>query len=138
MAVEGNRQKLVESNGKREGEKEANPAAEPPLASGSFSACQIMRCFVSGKEFCDTWWAVGSREAVDGAPELVFGTSIIFPHKKLPESQSLSHQSSQLVAQPLLIKLLDPFHRLYSRLLLTNAKYQLIQQLETSKQQRQD
>lgn len=142
-AVEGNRnqvarQKLHRSNGKSESEKELNPAVEPPSASSSFSACQIMRCLVSGKEFCDTWWAVGSCDALDGAPELVLGTSIILPHKELQESLSPSNQSSQVVArrkEPLLIKLLYPFHRLYSRLLLANAKYQLIHQFEKWKQQ---
>jgi len=78
-------------------------------SSDPTSACQIMRCYISGKPFCDTWWAV-EKTPNSQSPELVFGTAM--------------NQKS------ILFTLLGPFHRLYSRLLLASAKYNLIRQTE--------
>eukprot|EP00339_Tiarina_fusa_P018807 CAMPEP_0117024460 /NCGR_PEP_ID=MMETSP0472-20121206/18167_1 /TAXON_ID=693140 ORGANISM="Tiarina fusus, Strain LIS" /NCGR_SAMPLE_ID=MMETSP0472 /ASSEMBLY_ACC=CAM_ASM_000603 /LENGTH=203 /DNA_ID=CAMNT_0004730905 /DNA_START=58 /DNA_END=669 /DNA_ORIENTATION=- len=78
------------------------------------SSCQIMRCHVNGKAFCDTWWAV-EKTAESETPELVFGTAL----KK-------SHWSSTL---------LDPVHRIYSRLLLGSAKFKLLEMRRVSEKQ---
>jgi hypothetical protein len=84
-----------------------------PLTASSepASACQIMRCYIQGKTFCDTWWAV-EKVADRPNPELVFGSAFKFcdDHK------------------PLMFRVLDPLHRLYSRLLLASAMINLIQQ----------
>lgn len=72
------------------------------------SRCQIMRCYIKGKPFCDTWWSV-EKQKDSPYPELVFGTSL--------KEKSLA------------TNLLDPFHRLYSRLLIASAKVTLIDRL---------
>jgi hypothetical protein len=73
------------------------------------SRCQIMRCYIRGKPFCDTWWSV-EKQKDSRYPELVFGTSFV-------KEKSLA------------TNLLDPFHRLYSRLLIASAKVTLIDRL---------
>lgn len=85
-------------------------------SSDPASACQIMRCYISGKPFCDTWWAVEKSPDCQ-SPELVFGTAMIRTSGQKPS---------------FMWKLTDPFHRLYSRLLLASAKYNLIRQSETA------
>lgn len=84
--------------------------------------CQIMRARFHGKPFCDTWWAVELAEASAASkesvrhPQLVFGTSMI---------PSRDRTDSTMVVR-ILTKVLDPFHRLYSRILLASAKATLI------------
>jgi hypothetical protein len=72
------------------------------------SRCQIMRCYIKDKAFCDTWWSV-EKQKDSRYPELVFGTS--------------------LKEKSLVTNLLDPFHRLYSRLLIASAKVTLMDRL---------
>jgi hypothetical protein len=91
-AVDGSREKAVTA--------QSDPA----------SACVVMRCYISGKPFCDTWWAV-EKTPDNKLPELVFGTAM-----KAPYDGKGSFMSSLLLA------VLDPFHRLYSRILLASAK----------------
>jgi hypothetical protein len=78
------------------------------------SACVVMRCYISGKPFCDTWWAV-EKTPDNELPELVFGTAM-----KAPYDGKGSFMSSLLFA------VVDPFHRLYSRILLASAKAALL------------
>jgi hypothetical protein len=90
-------------------EKKLTPQSDPT------SACVVMRCYISGKPLCDTWWAV--EKTVDNElPELVFGTAMKAPY----DGTDGSFMSS------LLVKVLDPFHRLYSRILLASAKATLL------------
>jgi hypothetical protein len=97
-AVNGSREKAVTA--------QSDPA----------SACVVMRCYVSQKPFCDTWWAV-EKTLDNKLPELVFGTAM-----KLPKSEKgWSITSLQLTV-------LDPVHRLYSRILLASAKATLLDQ----------
>ena len=96
-AVDGSREKAVTA--------QSDPA----------SACVIMRCYISGKPFCDTWWAV-EKTSDNELPELVFGTAM-----KAPYDGSKGNFMSSL-----LVKVLDPFHRLYSRILLASAKATLL------------
>jgi hypothetical protein len=79
------------------------------------SACVVMRCYISGKPFCDTWWAV-EKTLDNKLPELVFGTAMKAPY----DGEKGNFMSSLLVA------VLDPFHRLYSRILLASAKATLL------------
>jgi hypothetical protein len=79
------------------------------------SACVIMRCYIAGKPFCDTWWVV-QKSTDNELPELVFGTAM-----KAPYDGSKGNFMSSL-----LVKVLDPFHRLYSRILLASAKATLL------------
>jgi hypothetical protein len=79
------------------------------------SACVVMRCYISGEPFCDTWWAV-EKTLDNELPELVFGTAMKAPY----DGANGSFMSS------LLVKVLDPFHRLYSRILLASAKATLL------------
>jgi hypothetical protein len=96
-AVDGSRQKAL------------TPQSDPA------SACVVMRCYIAGKPFCDTWWAV--EKTVDNElPELVFGTAMKAPF----DGANGGFMSS------LLVKVLDPFHRLYSRILLASAKATLL------------
>jgi hypothetical protein len=73
------------------------------------SRCQIMRCYIKGKPFCDTWWSVEKQKDCQ-YPELVFGTS-------LKGEKSLAST------------IMNPFHRLYSRLLIASAKVMLVDRL---------
>jgi hypothetical protein len=95
-AVDGSREKAVTA--------QSDPA----------SACVVMRCYISGKPFCDTWWAVEKTPEND-LPELVFGTAMKAPYDGKGSSMS-----------SLLVKVLHPFHRLYSRILLASAKATLL------------
>lgn len=83
--------------------------------SDPVSACVVMRCYISGKPFCDTWWAV-EKTPDNEDPELVFGTAMKAPYN----GEKGNFMSS------LLVKVLDPFHRLYSRILLASAKATLL------------
>jgi len=95
--------------------------------------CQIMRARFHGKPFCDTWWAVeladdeqvSSSSSTAGErvrhPQLVFGTYMIH------SSQDDDDSSTTGVARSILFKVvLDPLHRLYSRILLASAKATLV------------
>jgi hypothetical protein len=73
------------------------------------SRCQIMRCYIKGKPFVDTWWSV-EKQKDTRYPELVFGTS-------------------PLQEKSLATNLLAPCHRLCSRLLIASAKVTLIDRL---------
>lgn len=95
LAAEGDRQRAITT------------ATEPT------AVCQIMRCQINEKPFCDTWWAV---ERSQDETELVFGTAIIFSGRK-----------------PLALSILDPVHRIYSRMLLASAKATLTGQIRPSK-----
>jgi hypothetical protein len=77
------------------------------------SRCQIMRCYIKGKPFCDTWWSVEKQKDCR-YPELVFGTSL---------SKNNNNNDSMLAI------IMYPFHRLYSRLLIASAKVTLIDRL---------
>jgi hypothetical protein len=88
---------------------EGNRNGQVTRRSDPTSRCQIMRCYIKGKPFCDTWWSVEKRKDSQ-YPELVFGTSFI-------KERSLA------------TNLLDPLHRLYSRLLIASAKVTLIDRL---------
>jgi hypothetical protein len=94
-AVEGSRQKPISAS------------------SDPVSACVLMRCFVAGKPFCDTWWAI-EKTADCAHAELVFGTAMKLPNSSAPLTK-------------LLVQVLDPFHRLYSRILLASAKAKLLE-----------
>ena len=59
-----------------------------------------------GKPFCDTWWSIETSEE-SGKVELVFGTDIV--------------RYSDHWLKSLLVTILDPFHNIYSRLLLASA-----------------
>jgi hypothetical protein len=96
-AVDGSREKAVTA--------QSDPA----------SACVVMRCYIAGKPFCDTWWAV-EKTLDNELPELVFGTAMKAPY----DGSNGSFMSS------LMVKALDPFHRLYSRILLASAKATLL------------
>lgn len=61
----------------------------------------VMRCYTPSP-FCDTWWSIESN---DGMLSLQFGTTMLG-----------AYSSSWIVAA------LDPFHQLYSRILLASAK----------------
>jgi len=82
-------------------------------------ACQIMRARFKGKPFCDTWWSVELQDASSTGgdalrhPQLVFGTAMI-----------QSDDDSTMVR--LITKVLDPLHRMYSRILLASAKANLV------------
>lgn len=88
---------------------------EKPISASSdpSSACTIMRCYAADKPFCDTWWAM-EKTAESPHPELVFGTAL-----KLPKEASTTTL--------LTMKLMDPLHRLYSRVLLASAKAKLME-----------
>lgn len=92
------------------------------------SACQIMRSQI-GKDqppFCDTWWAVectrNSQTRDEITTELVFGSHLIDNGEKTSSVEKFA------------IKAFDPLHRLYSRLLLSNAKATLVQGLDQQQQ----
>ena len=119
-AVEGHRTRALSSS------SPSTPSSTTPKPP-----CQIMRCKVNGEPFCDTWW--WSVELGDPSPEdddddddanaqrhpqLVFGTALI-------ENGTTSY---------VIARLLHPFHRIYSRLLLASCKVTLT--LECKKRSR--
>jgi hypothetical protein len=97
-AVDGSREKAVTA--------QSDPA----------SPCVVMRCYIFDKPFCDTWWAV-EKTLDNKLPELVFGTAV----KKAPYDGEKGNFMS-----PLLLAVFNPFHRLYSRILLASAKATLL------------
>jgi hypothetical protein len=96
-AVDGSREKAVSA--------QSDPA----------SSCVVMRCYISDKPFCDTWWAV-EKTLDNKLPELVFGTAMKVPY----DGEKGKFTSSLLLA------VFEPFHRLYSRMLLASAKATLL------------
>ena len=115
-AVEGNRSRSIGSvsnilsTSSSIGSKETS-------SSSTATPCVIMRCRTRHGPFCDTWWALELEEETTSnhqqqqrrRPQLVFGTSLLN-----------GYQNS------ILVRLMTPLHRLYSRLLLANCKATLV------------
>lgn len=133
-AVEGSRTRpVVSSHLLDNNPKMVSSAVNTPLQTQS-SACLIMRCRIHDKPFCDTWWAVELSDVNNDSssrtcenkvqpplhPQLAFGTALTI----MQRSGEWDSQTNFL--QRISLRLLDPFHRLYSRLLLGSAKAVLI------------
>jgi hypothetical protein len=115
-AVDGSRSRLVST-------VDEKILPDTTSTSSTVTPCVIMRCRTRQGPFCDSWWAL-EMESDDGQPsrrhpQLVFGTSLLKDY----------HNS-------MLIRVMTPLHRFYSRLLLANCKATLVHQYRMKHHQR--
>lgn len=133
---EGNRTESIKSIllSKLKANKANDDNQATSATTTTVSACQIMQCEPNGpksRPFCHTWWAVeatsrntsGNVSTDSIVTELVFGTHLI-DHRNNEDNRNNTTIFDRV--EPFFIKVLDPIHRLYSRLLLSNAKVTLL------------
>jgi hypothetical protein len=102
----------------REGNPDVPVSVVSSRSSKQNSADVIMRVGVRQSTFCDTWWAVDlpisnrDHKQDEAAADLVFGTIL---EEKMTGLSGVT------------LRLFDPVHRLYSRLLLASAKTRLLE-----------
>merc|ERR1712224_4711 len=116
-----------------------------------------MRCYYGddGTPFCDTWWSIEPSRDEPGYIDLVFGTALLKPDynhnndgdndndnkdgkkQEVVVPSSSSSSSVQVMLFKWMITVLDPFHRLYSCLLLASARANMEMRTTMIQQQQQ-
>ena len=116
-ALDGNRTRPIRST-------TTATSSTTGTSGATATPCQIMRARFRGRPFCDTWWAVDLAESTSSSTKEGGETTVRHPHLVFGTAMIPSPDDS--VTKRVLSTILNPLHRLYSRLLLASAKATLV------------
>ena len=124
-ALDGNRTRPVRSLTTTSTTSDASANPNDLLAATAVVPCQIMRARFRGRPFCDTWWAVELTESTTTTTSAKSGETRV-RHPLLAFGTAMIASPDDSATKRVLSTIMDPLHRLYSRLLLASAKATLV------------